>query len=314
MPEDRLFEAEADDSGKRLDVFLAERLEEISRSAIQRWIEAGLATIDGRVGKPRSRVSPGNQVRVSPPLPPPWELVAEEIPLQIVFEDESLIVIDKPAGLVVHPGAGNRQGTLANALAHHFQTLSGQGGIRPGIVHRLDKLTSGLLVVAKNDLVHERLALQFKSREVDKLYLALVHGQFSKPRGRIDSPLGRHPKDRVKMSTRSRKPRAALTEYEVLRVFSSGFSYLQVKLHTGRTHQIRVHCEHIGHPIVGDAVYGAAGRENQLKGEIGKAVRELGRHFLHAACLVLRHPVQGQRMEFRSPLPGRLADLLERLG
>ncbi len=314
MPEDRLFVADSDDAGKRLDVFLAGKLEETSRSAIQRWIEAGLATIDGRVGKARSKISLGNRVRVSPPPSEPLELVAQEIPLQIVFEDEVLIVIDKPAGLVVHPGAGNRQGTLANALAHHFQTLSGRGGIRPGIVHRLDKLTSGLLVAAKNDPVHERLALQFKNREVDKRYLALVHGLVTGAQGRIELPLGRHPKDRVKMSTRSRKPRAALTEYEVLRVFGAGFSYLKVKLHTGRTHQIRVHFEHVGHPIVGDSMYGSAAKEGALGGEIGKAVRELGRHFLHAAQLSFRHPVGGQWMDFESPLPARLADLLKRLG
>ncbi len=313
MPENRRFPVQPEDSGKRLDVFLADKLEATSRSSVQRWIAAGLATIDGQAGKARTKVRAGNVVEIAPPPPEPLGLIAQEIPIDVVYEDESLIVLDKPAGLVVHPGAGNRMGTLANALAHHFQKLSGQGGVRPGIVHRLDKQTSGLLVVAKSDSIHERLALQFKKREVEKRYLTLVHGRVAKASGQIDLPLGRHPTARTRMSTRSRKPRAALTEYEVIRLFD-GFSYLRVKLHTGRTHQIRVHLEHLGHPVVGDAVYGAAARESAMTGDIGQCIRGLNQHFLHAARLSFRHPVGGQWIDFESPLPPRLADLLERLG
>lgn len=300
------------DAGTRLDAFLAEHLSEASRSAVQRWIEAGLVAVTGRAEKARYRVREGDQVRVTPPPPQPTELIPEDIPLRVVYEDEALIVVDKPAGLVVHPGAGNPSGTLANALVRHFGSVSRQEGLRPGIVHRLDKDTSGLIVVAKSDSVHDSLARQFKNREVTKGYLALVHGVIDRDKGVIDAPLGRHPRSRVKISTRSRKLRESLTEFEVLRRWRR-FTFLAARPKTGRTHQIRVHFQSIGHPVVGDALYGAAAREANLQADLRIAIQRLGRQFLHAASLSFRHPVTGRRATFDSPLPAELAELLARL-
>ncbi len=310
MPEAKFFVAQTEDAGKRMDVFLAERMPETSRSAIRNWILAGLAKLAGEVQKPGRKMRAGDRVSVSPPPPEPGRLAPEDIPVRVVFEDESLVVVDKPAGMVVHPGAGNRSGTLANALAHHFSRLGGPDRLRPGLVHRLDKNTSGLLVVAKSDLAHERLAGQFKARRVEKEYLALVHGRLARRSGAIDAPVGRHPTARVKMSTSSRKPRPALTEYEVIRYFA-GFSYVRVKLHTGRTHQIRVHFQHIGHPVAGDATYGAGARA--ASPQIDKALKRLGRHFLHAARLAFQHPAGDATMRFESPLPPELAAFLRLL-
>ena len=298
-------------AGTRLDVFVAGAFPESSRSSVRRWIDGGGVTVDGKLRKAGYALRPQEMVSVTPPPPQPVDLVPEPIPLDILFEDDWLVVIDKPAGLVVHPGAGNRQGTLANALLHHFQQLSRSQSIRPGIVHRLDKGTSGLLVAAKNESVHEGLAAQFKQRQVEKRYLALVLGRLEPDQGRIEVPLGRHPRQRTRMSTRSRSPRQALTAYRVLRRFLE-FSLVEVKLHTGRTHQIRVHFEHLGHPVAGDPTY-TARRRFPLRLSAQKVLKGLDRPFLHAAGLAFDHPVTAKRLEFESPLPPELDEVLSSL-
>ncbi|MGH9341929.1 MAG: RluA family pseudouridine synthase [Acidobacteriota bacterium] len=296
-----IFTVSPDHPQQRLDIFLAACLENVSRSTIQRWIRSGAVRINGQTERASYLVKEHDEIAVTPPPPEPLELLPEDLPLQIVYEDDWLVVVDKPAGMVVHPGAGNRAGTLANALLHHFQEVSRRETIRPGIVHRLDKDTSGLIVVAKNEQVHEFLAGQFKRREVDKQYLALVSGRLPRKSGTIDVPLGRDPRARTRISTRSRRGRPALTEYQVIRHFSR-FTYVRVILHTGRTHQIRVHFQHLGHPVVGDKTYGRA-----------KASALLGRQFVHATFLAFTHPTTGKRAQFQSPLPGDLADFLARL-
>lgn len=310
MPETRFLEVEAAEAGQRLDVFLTRRLEETSRTAVQRWIESGKVTVNEATERAKYSVRPGDRIRVEIPPPEPVELIPEPIPIQIVYEDDLLVVVDKRAGMVVHPGAGNRSGTLAHALLYHFQEISRQETIRPGIVHRLDKDTSGLLVVAKNDRVHHFLARQFKSRKVEKHYLALVYGRVERRKGTIDVAIGRDPWLRTKVSPRSRVARPALTQYELIRTVGEQFSYLRVILHTGRTHQIRVHFQHIGHPVVGDETYGA--RPKQAIKDTAKlqAIEDLGRHFLHAAFLSFVHPATKERVTFESPLPSELAKLL----
>lgn len=302
----------AEDIRRRLDVFLSRKLENVSRSSVQRWIEAGHVIVNGVPSKPSYRVRRGDEISVSAPPPEPVNLLAEAIPLHIVYEDSELLVIDKPAGMVVHPGAGNRRGTLANALLYHFEQISPHDPLRPGIVHRLDKGTSGLIVVAKNERAHDFLASQFKRRKVEKRYWALVYGHLPRKTGEIDAPLGRDPWARTRMSTRSRHPRAALTRYELIRWIRGreAFSLVSVLLQTGRTHQIRVHFQHIGHPIVGDQTY-AAKAFRKLKDEgVIQAVEKLGRPFLHAAHLSFVHPQTRQRVSFESPLPEGLATLL----
>jgi 23S rRNA pseudouridine1911/1915/1917 synthase len=232
--------------------------------------------------------------------------------LKIVHEDETLVVVDKPAGLVVHPGTGNRQGTLANALLHHFQSISRSETIRPGIVHRLDKATSGLMVVAKNDQAHEILAHQFKDRQVEKRYLALVYGCVKEAEGIIDVSLGRDPFVRTKISTRSRRSRKALTRYQTIRNYRD-FSYLRIYPHTGRTHQIRVHFQHLGHPVVGDETYGGKAIQRVQDPDLVESIQTLNRYFLHADSLAFVHPDTGERVSFEIPLPDALAELLRAL-
>lgn len=302
-------------AGARLDVFLASAIGGASRARIQRAIESGDILVNDRVVKPSYKLRPGDLIEVELPEPPPTELIPEPIPIKIVHEDDDLIVVDKPAGMVVHPGAGVWSGTLANALAHHFERLSGAAGqIRPGIVHRLDKETSGLLVIAKNDRAHELLSEQFQSREVFKLYLALVYGCPSEPRGRITARIGRNPRNRTKMSVLGGGAgREAITLYEVARRYEE-FALLKVQPKTGRTHQIRVHMAHIGHPVVGDAIYGG-GRENLVRDARARGeIKALGRHFLHSAALGFRHPTGGEWLEFSSELPGELAAFLSLIG
>ncbi|HSR50638.1 MAG TPA: RluA family pseudouridine synthase [Acidobacteriota bacterium] len=299
-------------AGTRLDVFVSQALEDPSRSAVRRWIDEGHVTVDGEKVKAGHSLREGQVVEASPPPPPPSTLEPEDIDIEIVYEDEDLAVVDKPAGLVVHPGAGNRSGTLANALLHHFQEVSREDSARPGIVHRLDKDTSGLMVVAKNESVHEALARQFKKRTVEKRYLALVYGHPSPVQGTIEAPVGRHPNQRTRMSTRSRKPRMALTRYRTLGTHGP-FALLEIRLYTGRTHQIRVHLEHIGHPVAGDPVY-TANRPFPLRGKTAHALKGLKRQFLHASHLAFDHPSQERRLSFDSPLPSELAQILERLG
>jgi len=308
-----LFTVEPDESGTRLDVYLVARLHGPSRSIIRRWILEGHVTVDGKTRKPGYSVSAGETIRVIPQASPPLELLPEAIPLEILFEDRDLIVINKPAGLVVHPGAGNRTGTLANALLYYFKEVSKQDSIRPGIVHRLDKDTSGVMVIAKTESVHEALAKQFKERRVSKEYLALLIGHISPRKGVIDAPIGRHPRSRIRFSTRTRKPRQAVTRYVVTRYLQE-FSYVTVFPETGRTHQIRVHFQHVGHPIVGDETYGRKAHQRIQDLEVRRMVAQLDRHFLHASALAFEHPVTGEKCEFRSPLPAELARFLTALG
>jgi 23S rRNA pseudouridine1911/1915/1917 synthase len=312
--EARLFSIDGGAAGARIDSFLASRVPDASRTRIQRAIEDGEVLVNNLVVKSSYRLRAGDQVEVDLIAPPPLALIAEPIPLDIVFEDEDLVVVDKPAGMVVHPGAGIESGTLANALAYHFNELSGSAGqIRPGIVHRLDKETSGLLVVAKNDLAHERLSDQFRDRQVFKMYIALVYGRVSQARGEIEARIGRSHHNRTRMAVlRGGAGRPAHTLFEVAATYNE-FTLLKVRIKTGRTHQIRVHMAHIGHPVVGDATYGQ-GRDNSVRDAQDRArVRALGRHFLHSAQLGFAHPRTGETLEFTSPLPAELELFLKQL-
>lgn len=312
--ETQLLTVEPDQTGLRLDSFLASHLKDISRTRVQHAIQDGDILINQHVSKPSYRLRDGDQIEIDLPEPPPVELIPEAIPLSIIYEDDDLIVVDKPAGMVVHPGAGIESGTLANALVHHFNSLSKvAGSIRPGIVHRLDKDTSGLLVVAKNDLAHQRLSDQFRERQVFKIYIALVYGRVAKERGEIEARIGRGTHNRTRMAVlKGGAGRPAHTIYEVAQRYQD-FTLLRVQIKTGRTHQIRVHLSHIGHPVVGDLSYGG-GRINSL-GNLAtrRAVQALGRQFLHSTELAFNHPRTLDRLEFPSPLPPELAALLAHL-
>ena len=281
-----------------------------SRSQLQRLIDDGRVLVDSRPCKANARLHAGTTVTVDLPEPVPAEPEPEDIPLTIVYEDPDLVVVDKPADMVVHPAAGHESGTLVNALLHHVDDLSGIGGEkRPGIVHRLDRGTSGLMVVAKHDAAHQELARQFHDREVEKEYVALVWGVVQAGR-RIEEPIGRDPNNRKKMSNRARRSREAVTR--IVRVFhvNPALTLAQIAIHTGRTHQIRVHLSSIGHPVVGDALYGGVHR--RVQADI-KAVTRLERPFLHAAKLAFRHPSDGRRMEFESELPSDLKSVLDEI-
>jgi 23S rRNA pseudouridine1911/1915/1917 synthase len=299
---------------QRLDLFLASRFSETSRSAIQRAIIGGDITVDGKTVKPSHRVRAGEEIAGEIPAAPVIDAVPEEIPLDIVYEDEEIIVVNKPAGMVTHPGAGAASGTLANGLVYYLNRIGRQpprrgGASRPGIVHRLDVGTSGLIVVAKTDLAHLDLAEQFESRSVTKGYTALVYGVASEDSGKIEAPIGRDPRNRVKMAV-TRDGRQALTLYRVVERFDE-FTLLDVEIKTGRTHQIRVHLAHIKHPVVADSTYGA-GRANSIKSaRLRAAVGRLDRPFLHAARLGFKRPVTGEKMEFTSQLPPELRAFLE---
>ena len=299
-------QAGPDDRGLRLDIFLSRHVEALTRSQIQLLNRSGAIRIDGRLDKAGYRIRGGETIEVDLRAVEPAPISPEQIPLQIHFEDQDLAVIEKPAGLVVHPGSGTRGGTVANALLFHFQNLSDVGGEgRPGIVHRLDRKTSGLLIVAKNNVAHARLSSAFQDRKVQKTYLALVHGKPRRPSAAIELAVGRHPTIRTKMAAGPKKGRSAHTEYKVVEQYR-GFSLLEVKIKTGRTHQIRVHLSAIGHPVVGDEVYG----ERSYK-EFTKKFGELHRYFLHAAALRFDHPITGKPMEFHSELPEELQKLLQ---
>lgn len=300
-------------AGARIDAFLASRIQ-LSRTRIQRAIEDGDVLVNDRPTKSSYRLRAGDAIEIELIEPPALEIAPEAIPLRIVFEDDDLIVVDKPAGMVVHPGAGIDSGTLANALVYHFNQLSGAAGrIRPGIVHRIDKETSGLLMAAKNDLAHEKLSDQFRDRKVFKMYTALVYGRVKEDRKEITAPIGRSPRNRTRMAALAGGAgRAAHTVFEV-RARYSEFTLLDVEIKTGRTHQIRVHLAHINHPVAADRIYGA-GRENGVRdAEIKKMIKNLNRHFLHSSRLAFTHPRSGARMEFHSPLPAELAALIESL-
>jgi len=295
---ERWVEAAATDSGKRLDQFLRERLPEFSRSRLQQWIDEQRVHVDGAVAK-RSYLLKGTEhIQIQPGELPPLRATPEDLPLDILYEDDDLIAINKPAGMVVHAGAGRHTGTLVNAVLHRFEQLSGVGGpLRPGIVHRLDRYTSGVLLVARTDAAHRRLASQFAKREVEKIYLALVHGRVKTDTGRITTPIARDPIRRTRMTTRLAQGRSAVTEYRVLKRYDK-FTFLEVKIGTGRTHQIRVHLASIHHAVAGDKLYGAP-------------VSSLGRYFLHAHRISFTSPSSGRRLTVTAPLP---TDLEEYLG
>jgi 23S rRNA pseudouridine1911/1915/1917 synthase len=283
-----IFAAGPQDAGQRLDHYLQGRLPQYSRSRLQDWIKAGRVAVNGAAAKASLMLRGGERIEVSPADLPPLQAAPEDLPLEILYEDEAVIAIDKPAGLVVHAGAGAHSGTLVNRLVHHFAALSRVGGeLRPGIVHRLDKGTSGVLLVARNDSAHQALAAQFAARTVEKAYLALVHGRVRAETGRITKPIARDPVRRTRMTTRLAAGRSALTEYRVLRRFEK-FTYLEVRIGTGRTHQIRVHLASLGHPVAGDRLYGAPPAE---------------RIFLHAWRIAFASPATGQRVAVESPLP-----------
>jgi 23S rRNA pseudouridine1911/1915/1917 synthase len=290
--------AESADAGKRLDHLLHQRLPQYSRSRLQKWIQEGRVRVDGRAARPSSTVRAGAGIEVEPADPPPLRAAAEDIPLSVLYEDEDLVAIDKPAGMVVHAGAGVHSGTVVNALVHRFRTLSGVGGaLRPGIVHRLDRFTSGVLLAAKNDAAHQRLAAQFAGRQIEKVYLALVHGFVKADTGRIERPIARDPVRRTRMTARLATGRAAWSEYRVLRRLN-GFTFLEVRIGTGRTHQIRVHLASIGHPVAGDTLYGAPAKVPGLP--------PLDRFFLHAHRIRFHQPTTGEEITVVSPLPPEL--------
>ncbi len=306
----RIITAPADGDLARLDRFLTSVLGDHSRSQIQRLIADGRVQVGGRAARANQAVRPGQEIAVDVPEPAPARVAAEPLALDIVYQDSDIAVIDKPAGMVVHPAAGHEGGTLVNALLHHVGDLSGIGGEkRPGIVHRLDRGTSGLMVVAKHDRAHEALARQFHDRDVEKEYVALVWGEVMAGR-RIDAPIGRDPSNRQKMSARSRRSREAVTRIVGARHFGRTLTLARIAIHTGRTHQIRVHLSAIGHPIVGDALYGGVHR--RVPGDM-RAVTHLDRPFLHAARLAFAHPADGRRMTFTSELPADLQRIVDEL-
>jgi 23S rRNA pseudouridine1911/1915/1917 synthase len=344
MPSDRFpitIFVTADASGQRLDQFLTAQIPDISRARVQQLLAEQKALVNGSVSKPSLRLRGGEQIAIlGDPDPPPLRAIAEDIPLDIVYEDDDLAVINKPAGMMVHAGAGatedeRNRGTLVNALLHRFAKLSYVGGaLRPGIVHRLDKETSGLIIVAKNDVTHRKLGEQFSGRQVKKRYVALVHGWPAKDRGTINTEIGRDAVRRIRMTTRGRGGRAAITHYEVRERIASQFgkfALVDVRIETGRTHQIRVHMSSIGHPVVGDSLYRAP-RElrrptalrpastkatsrgaSQPKARQTPIVLALGRNFLHAAAIEFTHPRTGQPLSFSAPLPPELTQLLEQI-
>jgi 23S rRNA pseudouridine1911/1915/1917 synthase len=299
-----------DQHGQRLDQALAAVAPQQSRSQIQRAIKEGRVLVDTIVARrPSQPVVSGQSVALDLPDPTPSSTAPQDLPLDIVHEDEDIVVINKAAGVVVHPAAGHADGTLVNALLHHVSDLSGVGGeLRPGIVHRLDKGTSGLMVVAKHDRSHDELSRQFREREIEKEYTALIWGVLAAGR-RIEEPIGRDPVHRQRMSTRARRARTAVSRVTWAEHFP-GVALVGVAIATGRTHQIRVHLSAIGHPIVGDALYGGVHRRVPLE---LRGVQKLERPFLHASRLAFQHPRDGRRLEFRSELPADLARVLEQL-
>ena len=293
----------ADNAGERLDAFVARSVEGLSRSGAQKLLEEGCITLNGRPGKKNDKLSPGDQVTVTVPEPKAVEIVPTEMTLDIVYEDEDLLVLNKPKGLVVHPAAGHQEDTLVNGLLYALgDKLSGiNGELRPGIVHRIDKDTSGLLAVAKNDLAHTVLASQLKDHSMARTYEAIVCGSFREDRGTVDAPIGRHPSDRKKMCVTERNSKRAVTHWEVVARYR-GYTHIRCRLETGRTHQIRVHMAHIGHPILGDTVYG------HKKPELGQDSQ-----CLHAGALCFTHPRTGLPVMVFAPLPRYFEEVLCKL-
>ena len=293
----------ADTAGERLDAFLARTVSDLTRSAAQRLIEDGNVLRNGKKAKKNDKLNIGDTISVTVPEPKEVDIVAKDIPLDIVYEDEDVVVINKPKGLVVHPAAGHEDDTLVNGLLYALgDSLSGiNGELRPGIVHRIDKDTSGLLAVAKNDLAHTVLASQLKDHSMHRVYDAVVVGSFREDSGTVDAPIGRHPTDRKKMCVTQRNSKPAVTHWEVIRRYR-GYTHVRCRLETGRTHQIRVHMAHIGHPILGDTVYG------HKKAELGQDSQ-----CLHAGVLCFRHPRDNRPVMVMAPLPEYFIGLLEKL-
>ena len=298
-----VFSASTEDSGIRVDRFLQARLPDHSRSAIQKWMEDGCVLVNGKSVAKNYKLSGACEILVRIPEPQELQVRAENIPLDIVYEDDDLLVVNKPKGMVVHPAPGNSDGTLVNALLYHCKgSLSGINGvIRPGIVHRIDKDTSGLLMVAKNDRAHLGLAEQIKEHSFDRVYETVVYGQFKEDSGTVNAPIGRHPVDRKRMAVTASHSREAVTHFQVLERLN-GFTHLRVQLETGRTHQIRVHMAYIGHPVAGDPVYSPR-----------KVISELHGQCLHAREIGFTHPVTGERMHFSSPLPDYFVRFLDQV-
>lgn len=287
---------------ERLDLYLSNELEELSRSEIQNLIKKNLISVNGKIEKQSYSVKKNDYIEVKIPKKKKLEVVKENIPLDIIYEDADICIVNKPGGMVVHPSPGHESGTLANALLYHLDRLSNfNGELRPGIVHRLDKDTSGILVVAKTNMAHEKLADQFKDRSVERKYHALVHGVISSEKGLIDAPIGRHPVDRKKMAIIENNGREAISEYKVLERFDK-YTFIEIALKTGRTHQIRVHMNYLNYPIVGDQVYSSGKNEFGLKEQ-----------FLHAKKLSFIHPVTEKIVEFETELPKTNKKILEGL-
>ncbi len=293
----------ADIAGERLDAFLSRSLEGMTRSAAQRLIGEACVLRNGKPGKKNEKLNIGDQISVTVPEPKPVDIVAKEMPLEIVYEDEDVLVINKPKGLVVHPAAGHQDDTLVNGLLHAMgDRLSGiNGELRPGIVHRIDKDTSGLLAVAKNDFAHTMLASQLKDHSMARTYEAVVCGNLKEDAGTVDAPIGRHPTDRKKMCVTERNSRSAVTHWEVVARYQ-GYTHVRCRLETGRTHQIRVHMAHIGHPILGDTVYG------RKKPELGQSSQ-----CLHAGVLCFAHPRDGRPVMVMADLPEYFQEVLKKL-
>ncbi len=293
----------ADQNGERLDAFLSRQGDNLSRSAAQKLIEAGAVRLNGRLPKKNDRLNLGDTVEYTIPEPKEVDITPKDIPLEIVYEDEDVAVINKPKGLVVHPAAGHQDDTLVNGLLYAMgDSLSGiNGELRPGIVHRIDKDTSGLLAIAKNDLAHTVLASQLKDHSMARTYEAIVCGSFREDSGTVDAPIGRHPTDRKKMCVTQRNSKPAVTHWEVVERFR-GYTHIRCRLETGRTHQIRVHMAYIGHPILGDTVYG------HKKPELGQSSQ-----CLHAGALCFRHPRDGRPILVFAPLPDYFQQVLEKL-
>jgi 23S rRNA pseudouridine1911/1915/1917 synthase len=299
---------------ERLDAYIARNVESLTRAAVQRLLETGMITVDGTLPKPSLKLKGGERVMIT--VPPPVEAapVPERIPLDILYEDRDLVVVNKAAGMVVHPGAGNSGGTLVNALLGHCSDLSGIGGeLRPGIVHRIDKDTSGILVVAKNDAAHLSLSEQFREHTIKRIYLAIVYGSPKGETGRLESVIGRHPLDRKRMSGKARHGKHAVTHWRVMGRYP-GMCLIRLRLETGRTHQIRVHLSEAGHPLVGDEVYGGGSRLSSIKDPVlRKLIKALGRQALHAKTLGFIHPTTKEYLEFDSELPQDMAAIIGHL-
>jgi 23S rRNA pseudouridine1911/1915/1917 synthase len=313
--QDLSLNVEPADAGSRLDQFLAQKLD-FSRARLQRWLKTGLVLVNGRARPPSYKVRAGDAISVEVPPPEPSPLVPEPLPLEIVYEDRDLLVVNKPPGLVTHPGAGHKTGTLLNALLHHCPELQEIGDVsRPGLVHRLDKDTSGLLVVAKTDLAHRSLVNQFQKHEVKKKYLALVWGRLPEKQGRIAREIGRHPQERHKMSVHARRGKEAVTYWRVIQEFPGPLTLVELTIETGRTHQIRVHMTSLGHPVLGDATYG--GGASRLKGAppaLSGLRLLVKRQMLHAWQLRFIYPRSGEEVGWEAALPGDFQKVMDFLG